>query len=376
MKKVKVLHVFKNMERGGAETLIMNIFRIIDRNKIQFDFLLTSEKEGSYCEEIRKLGGTIYKLDKFSNKKPIKNMKNIIKTIKQNGGYDVIHIPMMFYSGWVCLSAWIAGVPNRIVHSHNADEIHNNSILRKLYITFSRILINMFSTCKIACGERARDFLFGNSKKVKEQTIILKNGIDISKFQNVSENKILKTKKQLGIKIDEMIVGEVARFSEQKNHRFYIDFARYLKNNKLMVKIILVGDGKLRKSIEKKVKDNQLEEYFIFTGIREDIPELLNIFDVFCMPSLYEGFPVSIVESLAAGTPCVVSENISKETNLIDGMVKYISIQEEPKKWYEEIKKISNKNFNKSNIKSILEEKGYSIEKTTEKLQKIYLKGK
>lgn len=376
MKKVKVLHVFKNMERGGAETLIMNIFRTMDRNKIQFDFLLTSEKEGSYCEEIKKLGGTIYKLDKFSNKKPIKNMKNIIKIIKQNGGYDVIHIPMMFYSGWVCLSAWIAGVPNRIVHSHNADEIHNDSISRKLYIKFSRMLINIFSTCKIACGDKARDFLFGNSKKVKEQTIILKNGIDISKFQNVSENKIYEMKKQFGIKTNEMIIGEVARFSEQKNHRFYLDFARYLKNKKLEVKIILVGDGELRRSIEKQVKDKQLEEYFIFTGIRKDIPELMNMFDVFCMPSLYEGFPVSIVESLAAGTPCVVSENISKETNLIDGMIKYINIQEEPQKWYEEMKEISNKNFDKNKIKSVLEEKGYSIEKTTEKLQKIYLKGK
>lgn len=373
--KIKVLHVFKNMNPGGAETLIMNVFRNMDRNRIQFDFLLTSNEEGAYCKEIRDLGGNIYKLDSFSNKHPFKNILNVIDIIRKNGNYDFIHLPMMFYSGWLCLAAYIAGIPNRIVHSHNANEDTNSSIFRKIYIVISRFLINKFSTIKISCGQRARNFLFGRNKKIIDETIILHNGIDITKFQNVSNKEVENLKYELGIDKDELVIGEVARFARQKNHIFYIDLANYLKENNIKAKIVLVGSGELKNNLEIKIKESKLEDYFILTGIRNDINIFMNMFDVFCMPSIYEGFPVSVIESIASGTPCVLSDTISDETSLVDDMVYYVNLNEDISKWYETIKNCIEKDYDKKYACKILREKGYNIDDVCKKIQEIYLKG-
>lgn len=372
MKRIKVLHIFKNMNRGGAETFIMNVFNNIDRNKVQFDFLCF-EENGNYFEDIKKLGGNIFIIDKPLKKLWFKNIKDIVKIIKKNEGYDVIHIPLMFYSGVVCFAAYIANVKKRIVHSHNANESQKQTLSRKIYHFISRFLINIFSTNKIACGEKARDFLFGKTKKNKKETIILKNGINLNRFSNVDNKKVKELKMEFEILEDEIIIGNVARFSEQKNHMFFINLGTFLKNNNFKFKIILVGDGELKKEFEKKIKQNNLEKYFILTGIRKDIPELLNLFDVFLMPSLYEGFPVSIVESIAANTPCLISNTISQEVQIVKGMVFFLDLEDNLEIWVENIIKLKNIKYPKKIIISELIKKGFSIENSSKILEEIYL---
>ena len=242
---------------------------------------------------------------------------------------------------------------------------------RKIYNFVCRRLINIFSTVKIACGEAARDFLFGKTNKIKKQVIILKNGINIKAFSSIDDEKKIIVKKQLGIEENELIIGHVGRFVEVKNHQFFIKLAKSIKEKDF--KILLVGDGDLKAVIEREIKENNLEDKFILTGKRKDVNVMMSIMDVFVMPSLYEGFPMVLIEALASGKNCVVSDNISKEVDVDEGSIDFANLNDDIQIWIDKIKRQIRKKVDmKSRIK-ILEANGFSIENTTKILTKIYL---
>ena len=374
MSKIKVLHVFQQMSRGGAETMIMNIYRKIDREKIQFDFLCMSPQKGDYDEEIKKLGGNIYIIPSPKERGPINHIKDIVKVIKEHGGYDARHIPTMFHSGIVCFAAYIAHVKKRIVHSHNANEFNDNTLKRKIYRGISRVLIKLFCTDRVACGIKAREYLFGKSKKVEKNTLLVNNGIELEEYKNINKDMLEEKINELGLSKTELIIGNVARFEEQKNHVFFLKLAHYLKDKNINAKIVLVGDGKLREEIQNRTIQEEIDKYFVFTGKRKDIPYIMSIFDVFVMPSLYEGFPLTIVEALAAGKNCVISDTISIEVEVIDGTISFVNLNDRIEKWYDLIINAKQKRTDKlSNIKK-LEESGYSAKSSMESLVRLYMK--
>lgn len=367
MKKVNVLHVFNIMNRGGAETFIMNVNRNINRNKICFNYLCTSDEKGDYDDEIKSLGGNIYHLRQRRNT-PISNMVKLYLFFKNEGPFDVIHIPVMFYSGIICLIAKLAGIKKIIVHSHNAGESKRNSFFRKLYRKIMRVLINNFSDYKLSCGEDAATFLYGSTKNV----IIINNGIDVDKFQKKDINKINLLKKEFRIK-NEIVIGNVARFVKEKNHIFFIDYAKFLKKNGVNFKIILVGDGSLREKIKLLIKKNHLEKNFIITGVRDDVNNILHIFDVLLMPSIHEGFPVTIIEALASGTPCLLSNNIDNKVGFIEDMVSFVNLDDDFKIWYDEMSDLMKIKKSSKYIKDIFKRKKFDINSNVIILEDIYL---
>lgn len=367
---IRVLHVFGIMNIGGAETMIMNVYRHIDREKIQFDFLCMSESIGDYEKEIKELGGRIYKILPPNKVGYIKHINDIIGVCKKYGPYRAIHIPTMFHSGIVCLAAYLVKIPIRIVHSHSASK-DEKSLIRLFYQFICRKLINVLSNKKIACGEAARDFLFGKSKKQRKQVIVLKNGIDIEKFSNININETLQLEKQLGINKNDLIIGHVGRFSKVKNHEFFIKLAKEWKD--MNYKILLVGDGELMEEIKDAIRKNNLEDKFILTGKRNDINVIMSLMDVLVMPSLFEGFPLVLVEALASGMNCVVSNNISKEVDIDKGSIEFIGLEENVQKWINAIIEKANQKVDINHRKRCLEDNGFSIHKTTEILTKIYL---
>ena len=367
---IRVLHIFGIMNMGGAETMMMNVYRHIDRTKIQFDFLCMNEEKGDYEDEIKELGGRIYKIPAPSKVGYVEHIKGIINICKMYGPYQAIHIPTMFHSGIVCLAAFIAKIPIRIVHAHTTSE-EEKTIKRKIYNFVCRRLINIFSTVKIACGEAARDFLFGKTNRVKKQVIILKNGINIGNFSHIDEKKKIEIRNQLEIEKNQFIIGHVGRFVKVKNHEFFIKLAKSL--DKENYKILLVGDGELKGDIENKIKEKHLENKFILTCKRKDINVIMSIMDIFVMPSLYEGFPMVLIEALASGKNCVVSDNISKEVDIDEGSIDFANLNDDIQIWIDKIIKQTRKKVDmKSRIK-ILEDNGFSIENTTDILTKIYL---
>lgn len=366
MKKVRILHVVKVLNRGGAETMIMNIFRNIDKSKVQFDFLCLSKKDGDYEKEILELGGNIYKLPDPKEQGRFKEFHDIYKLMKENK-YNVVHSHIMFYNGFINLIAFLVGIKIRISHSHSSSDMKKETFSRKIYIRISRFLINMFSNVKISCGEKAGKYLYGN----KQKFIILNNGIDLEKYTSVTIEQVEKLKEELGIKKDEFIIGHVGSFLEVKNQEFFIGIARELINMEKKFKIVLVGYGEKFDYIKDLIKKEKLEEYFVMPGIRNDIPVFMNMFDIFIMPSLYEGFPLSVVESLAGDNICYLSTNISKETNIIEGRVYFFDLNIDKRKLinniYDEFK--SKKNIN---IEQELTDKGFSIDGMVKQISSVY----
>ena len=364
---IKVLHVYNIMDKGGAETFVMNVYRNIDKSKIQFDFLCFKDGIGYFDEEIKKLGGNIYHL-KQSKKHPLRSYKLLVEFFKKNH-FDVIHLPIMFYSGVVAKAAKKAGIKKVIVHSHSASDKNSNKLTRKIYIKICRKLINKYTDIKISCGNKAGEFLFGNLNNV----LIINNGIDINKFSNYDINEINNLKQQFNI-TNELVIGSVSRIEEVKNHKFFIKLGKYIKENNLKLKIILVGDGSLRNNLIEEVKQNNLDDIVYFPGLRDDIPNFLHLFNVFVMPSFYEGFPVSIIESIASLTPCVVSSNVDRSVEIVKDMVEFIDLDSDISIWYNKIVEISNKSFDKEIVKNTLINQNFDIKSICNLLEDIYLK--
>lgn len=370
---IRIIHVIKVMNHGGAETMIMNFYRNIDRHKIQFDFLCMDSKVGDYEDEIIKMGGRIYKVSNPADGR-IKNLSQIYKLLKKlkvEENLAGIHSHVSFYSGFINFVAWLAKIKLRISHSHTTNDTRKIKFIRKIYNISSKLLIKLFSNVKLACGEKAGKYLYGNSKFK-----IINNGTDLEKYASVTDNQCDKVKKELGILKDELVIGNVSRFEEVKNHNFFVDFAKELKNNGKDFKILLVGNGSLYNEFREKIKKEKIDKYFIMPGIRDDINVIMNIMDIFIMPSLYEGFPLVVVEALAAGTPCLLSDTISKETDIIKDMVDYFNLNDP-------IEIVISKMFcllkiRTANINSacMLEEAGFSIKKTTKQIEEIYLLGR
>ena len=357
--KVKVLHIVGKMNRGGLETFIMNNYRKIDRNKIQFDFVVTKAGIGHYDEEIISLGGNIYKLTPPSESllKYISELKRLLKEKK----YDVVHSHVLFSSGINLKIAKLCGVKKRIAHSHNTSDGKKNSIIRKIYRRYMRFLILRYSTNLLACGNEAGKFLYGDKKKFS----IINNGIDFELFR---ENKYTKEQLREKFKLprDKFIIGHIGRFNKQKNHMFLLEIFNYVLSKNDNAYLALIGDGDLKEKVIIRAKEMGIEEKVKFMGIQEEIPYLLKTFDVFLLPSLFEGLPVVLIEAQVSGVRCVVSDTVTKEANLTNN-IKFIALQEDLQTWYENIVDTSNKNEKNEGIEE------YNINNVVNKITEIYL---
>lgn len=344
----------------------MNMYRNIDRSKIQFDFLCMSNDSGDYDEEIKNMGGKIYRIDDPKNGM-IKNLKQTYKILKENN-FVAIHSHVSYYSGYICLVAHHAGLKNIITHSHTTNNFKKNNIMRKSYNFIARSLINKYATTKLACGEKAGQYLYG-----KKDFSVINNGINIDSYYNITDSQITDLKNEMGINENDLIIGHVGRFAKVKNQEFFIEFANTLQKENQNFKILLVGNGDNFEIIKNKIKENKLEQYFIMPGLRKDIPVFMKMFDIFIMPSLYEGFPLVVVEALAGDDICFLSDTISKETNVIPERVSYFNLNDNLE---DLVNKMLKKYKEKETIDVLkeLEQKGYSNKKIAEKLQSIYLK--
>lgn len=367
MKKIKILHCFGKMDKGGAETLIINVFRKISKEKYQFDFLVASKDEGEYDSEIKKLGGNIYciPLEKnvFGLYKYIKQLKKLII----HNQYDVVHSHVHFFSGIIVKVAKQCGVKKLIVHSHNISDGKPNTIVREIYRSVMRSFILKNSSYLLGCSLEAIEHLYG--KKDDPRIIKINNGIDIEQFSNLTKKReeILK---DLNIPEDSFVVGHIGRFEKQKNHEFLVEIFKEILDRKSNSYLVLVGKGVLESVIKEKITKYGIGDNVRLLGTRNDIPEILNSFDVFVFPSLYEGLGMVLIEAQALGIPCFVSDKVPCEANL--GLDNYIvlSLDQPPSYWAEVILNSPLKRY-MDGAKRVIE-KGYDIRETVEKIEMIY----
>lgn len=367
--KRRILHVTGAMNVGGTETMLVNLYRKIN-NDIKFDFISYSDKEAYYDKEIESLGGRVIRLSPPNERGFFKAIKDIREVIKEDGPYDAVHTHMLFNCGIAMIAAYLSGVKVRVSHAHTTSD-DSTSIIRKIYIVFMRSIIKLFSTDFCACSNAAGKYLFGSSISSNKRYKIIPNYIDYEKFINCTD--INSVRKEFGIREDEFVVCNIGRFITAKNHEFLIDVANEMikKNNK--VKFILVGVGDLKKDIQNKVKSLELEDNIFFTGIRKDIPAILNNSDLFILPSIYEGLGLVLLEAQASNIPCLVSEAIQPEVNLGVDLVKKLNLSDGPKVWADEAIELMNKKKEENiNIINAVKSKKYDLNSILESLLSIY----
>lgn len=355
----RVLQVVTIMGRGGAETMIMNHYRALDKTKVQFDFLVHRQERGDYDDEIEKLGGHIYRTSAIRPWRYCSYFKFLDDFFEKHHDYVAIHSHIQENSGFVLKYALKHGITNLISHSHIADlGIDYKYIFRQ----YGKWVLNKYVKTRLACGVDAGKFLYG-----KKDFLVFKNAIDEERFRYNSQIRH-EVRQALGIE-NKLVVGNVSRFNPQKNHTFIIDIFSELLKLKQDSVLLLVGDGYLRPAIEAKCDRLGIANKVMFLGSRSDVPELLQAFDVFLFPSLFEGLPVSIIEAQASGVQCMLSNTIDLETKVTD-CVHFFSLAKSAKDWAKELYKFNGIEHINSNAQII--QSGYSLRTNLKKLMSIY----
>lgn len=358
MEPIRVLHVVTIMNMGGIESFLMNLYRSIDKTKIQFDFLVHRKEQGTFDAEIKSLGGKIYKMEALS---PLKyfEYENRLKTFfKKNSEHKIVHSHLNSNSTLVLSIAKKSGIPIRIAHAH-IDSLGGKNKLLKFIL---RKFLTQYSTFNFACATKAGKWLYG-----KKSFTVLNNAVDAGKFI-YSEEKSQKIRTSLDIE-EKIVFGNVGRFNTQKNHTFLIEVFEGIHKKLPNSHLLLIGDGNLRPTIEALVKTKGIENSVSFLGVRKNVNELLLAIDYILMPSLFEGLPVSLVEAQASGLRIFASDKISDETNITNNM--YFSSIDDKEIWIDCI--LQNLEYKREDTFSEIEKAGYDVKANAQFLTEFYI---
>lgn len=363
---IRILHSVSNMDRAGIETMLMNYYRHMDRDKIQFDFLCNKEKPGAYDKEILQMGGKIFHTPGLNPIKYFKYLKYMKEVFKKNGEYRIVEAHNGALGVYALHAAKVNNVPVRIFHAHGASITKDWKWPIKL-VCKAMLPANM--NYHFSCGIAAARCYFGDKVVRQKDYELIPNAIDVKEFVfNEDIRKNLRSQYNLDGK---NVLGHVGRFMKQKNHTFLIDvFERVAQKDKDAV-LVLLGDGELMDEIRKKVNDKKLDDRVVFVGNVANANEWYNAFDVFVLPSIWEGLPVVGVEAQANDLPCIFSDCITREIELLE-KTKFISLDTDVTVWADEI--IDKfKYTNRKNNMSLITDKNYNIEIEAKKLQERYL---
>lgn len=346
----------KKMDKGGIESYLMSLFRYLPKD-IHIDFAVHSNEIGCYDKELLENESTIYRLPRLG-KNPIKYSKQLYCLIKK-GNYDIVHRHATASVMWVDLAiAKYAGCNNRIAHSHNAD--WNHRLLHKLFIP----LLNHYSTTKFACSNKAGKWMYG-----KKSFQVMKNGIDVNTFKF---NKNIRDEYRKKYTLDsKKVILMVARMVPEKNHLWFLNVISEVIKEKKDIIFVFAGDGILLDEFKNLIDERNLNDFILVLGSRNDISNLLSMSDIFVLPSLFEGLPITLIEAQSTGLQCLVSSNVTNEVDL--GLVRFMDLN--VSKWKNII--ISLKTLNeieRINCDSIIYKNNYSLEQTVQVMEENYRK--
>ena len=357
---IRILQSVNIMNRAGLETMLMNYYRHMDRNVIQFDFLTHWQQKGAYEDEIKEMGGIIYHAPRLY----IQNFWRYFYYMKtffaEHKEYIIIHSHNDSMSYFPLLAAKKNKIPIRIAHSHSSKLDKDIKFPIKHWALKQ---IHNVATKNCACGQVAGQFMFPNS-----EFKVIKNAVDLEQFKF---NDIIRNRKreELGVE-KKFVVGHVGRYCYIKNQLFLLDVFNEILAKKPESHLLLVGKGQDQYKIEKKIKKLGIEKNVSLLIDREDVAEIYQAMDVFVLPSLFEGLPVVAVEAQANGLPCIVSNSISKEV-LLTKSIEMLAINDGVEKWAKVIINV-NRERNKD-AKDELCRAGYDIIDEAKKLQQWYI---
>lgn len=362
-KPIRVLQVVTHMNRGGLETMLMNYYRSIDRDQVQFDFLTHRPYEGDYGEEIKQLGGNIYHLPMLNpfSRSYKRELRHFFETHPE---YRIVHVHQDCLSGVILKVAKECGIEARIAHSHNANQDRNLKYFIKCY--YMRMIPD-YATKLFTCGAEAGNWMFhGADFQILNNAIHAKNYIYSPKIREKIRNEF-----EIGPK--GLVIGHVGRFSPQKNHPFLIEVFAQIKQIEPLTKLLLVGNDcdENAEKIKEKVETLGLKDSVIFTGLRGDVADLMQAMDVFVFPSIYEGLPVTTVEAQASGLPILISDKVPIECKLTD-LVQQLPLSVGAEAWAEAAITAAQETIRRDTSAQI-KEAGFDVEENAKWLQEYYI---
>jgi glycosyltransferase involved in cell wall biosynthesis len=361
----RILHVVVNLNRGGAETLLMNLYRNVDRSRVQFDFLTC--KPGVFDEEIVALGGVIHRIPYLTEVGHRGFVRALRVFFRDHPDYTIVHSHLDKMSGIVLTAARREGVQVRIAHSHNTAS--EGGAPARLYKWAVGLLIRRSATHKMACSQAAAEWLF---PRRTADALVLHNGIEIDRFQHRQEVRE-EVRRELAIPADTFVIGHVGRFAPVKNHSYLLELYRRFRAEHPAALLLLSGDGPLLAQMQEQAARAGLTgEHVRFLGSRSDVDHLLQAMDVFVFPSLHEGLPVVLIEAQGAALPCLVSTAVSPESDLGLSLVRQLPLADQTH-WLRELQQLAASRKPRTTQAMSIAAAGYDIRQTASWLTGYYL---
>ena len=364
---IRVLHVIGSMNRGGAETMIMNLYRHIDRSKVQFDFVENSSESAAFDEEILSLGGQIFRCPHYNGKNHFTYVKwwnDFFKAHPKK--YSIVH-GHLGSTAAIYLSIAKKYGAYAIAHSHNTNA--EKSLQQWIFNVYSyptRYIADEFFICSKEAGiDRFGKKIIENPNKC----IMINNAVNVSNYVYNPETRE-KTRQRLCLN-SMIVIGHVGRFNPQKNHPFLLEIFAALLQTEPNAVLLLVGGGEDMPKMQARARALGIADHVRFLGVRSDVADLMQAMDVFVFPSLYEGLPVTMVEAQAAGLPCVISDKVPPECILTEGLVEIEPLSAAPEAWAQKI--LARRGTPRTDRHAEIAAHGFDITTEAEKLQEFYI---
>ena len=363
---LRVLHVIGSMGYGGAETLIMGLYRCIDRSRVQFDFVENTLEKAAFDDEIRSLGGRIFNCPHYTGKNHFQYIKWWNRFFDEHAGeFTAVHGHIGSTAAIYLRIAKKHGLFT-IAHSHNTNGVGFSDFLYRIYAFPTRYIADQF----FACSRQAGIDRYGKRVGSDPQScLLLHNAIDTKRFA-FDPQKRESARNMLNISDDELVIGHIGRFVAQKNHPFLIDVFAEIHRRKPKAKLLLLGLEDPEQAVRKKAEALGLTDRILFAGVHRDTVPYYHAMDVFVLPSLYEGFGIVNIEAQCSGLPCVISDKVSAECILAKDLVSVCPLDAGAEGWADRILSVvSGARFDHSDI---VADMGYDVRQTAASLEAFY----
>lgn len=368
----RILEVIYRFDHGGIEAFILNCIDNIDSSKYKLDIYVYGASSSPHMDYLREKGVNVHfePENDIANNHILRFISKLVVHIRK-GKYDVVHAHCNLISAWVVFAAWLCRVPVRISHAHSAQH-ETKRLVQRLWCMLRRLVIKLFATHRIACGQLAGEAMYGPKEKF---TIVL-NGINISKFQAPQKDVLENLRCEFKIPSNVRVYANISRLDKQKNHPFLVEVMNEI-HKKDSQAIFLIGgtipsNGGTHYKVQEKVKEYHLESCTRITGPRADLAAIYHLVDCWIFPSAYEGLPFMPLELQAASVPCIASDVVTKEIDLGVGLVEFLSLKESPAKWAEVAMNKQKNILDGETLKNAFKEHGFDLYTNIEKLRFIY----
>ena len=368
----RILHVIKEMERGGIQSWLMHLLHTVDRQHYQMDFLVHGTKPCAYDREIVQLGSRLLRCS--DARKPWRYAQDFARVLRTEAPYDVVHSHVHGFNGFVLRIAAHHRVPLRIAHSHDDRRVveANRGLLRRGQLRLMKSWIRQYALVRIAASGDAAADLFGPRWQLDPTVRVVHCGVDLAPFKIAPDRAEMRARLQLPT--DALVVGHVGRFVTQKNHEFLIKVIAEAVKQDVRVHLVLVGSGRLRQDVEQQAAALGIANHIVYLGERADVPAIMSAaMDVFALPSLHEGLGLVLVEAQAAGLPCLISDRVPWEADVVPGLTSRLPLEDGPASWARRLLEISaTARVKRAEALAAVERSPFNITRSVGQITRIY----